>query len=119
MVQSHPTGRAAKAHRRDECQKCGATRMMRQHRRRWLSVRKSASIGRETARTWPADVPPELLPAFGDPGFCVREVAPCCRALRARGQALPAARVQACDGVTPTLDLEAGVLPVASWYRRQ
>ena len=30
-----------------------AGRMMRQHRRRWSSVRKSASIGVETARTWP------------------------------------------------------------------
>ena len=27
--------------------------------------------------------------------------------------------MQAFDGVTTTLDLEAGVLPVASWYRRQ
>jgi hypothetical protein len=43
--------------------------MMRQHRRRWWSVPKSASIGRETADTWPVYVPPELLPAFGDPGF--------------------------------------------------
>jgi len=47
--------------------------MMRQHRRRWWSVRKSASIGVETARTWPVDVPPELLRALGDLGFCVRE----------------------------------------------
>ena len=27
--------------------------------------------------------------------------------------------MQAVDGVTTTLDLEAGVLPVASWYQRQ
>src|SRR4051812_48820907 len=35
------------------------------------------------------------------------------------GQSLPADRMQAFDGVTTTLDLEAGVMPVASWYRRQ
>ena len=39
--------------------------------------------------------------------------------LHAHGQSLPADRMQAFDGVTTTLDLEAGVLPVASWYRRQ
>jgi hypothetical protein len=43
--------------------------MMRQHRRRWLSVRESASIGVETARTWSIYMPPELLPALGEPGF--------------------------------------------------
>jgi hypothetical protein len=47
--------------------------MMRERRWRWLSVRKSASMGVETARTWPVDVPLELLPALGDLGFCVRE----------------------------------------------
>src|SRR3954449_336757 len=39
--------------------------------------------------------------------------------LHARGQSIPADRMQAFDGVTTTLDLEAGVLPVASWYKRQ
>jgi Amidohydrolase family len=39
--------------------------------------------------------------------------------LHAHGQLIPADRMQAFDGVTTTLDLEAGVLPVASWYRRQ
>jgi cytosine/adenosine deaminase-related metal-dependent hydrolase len=39
--------------------------------------------------------------------------------LHAHGQSLPADRMQAFDGVTTTLDLEAGVMPVASWYRRQ
>src|SRR5271155_1220766 len=39
--------------------------------------------------------------------------------LHAHGQSIPADRMQAFDGVTTTLDLEAGVLPVASWYRRQ
>ncbi len=39
--------------------------------------------------------------------------------LHAHGQSLPADRMQAFDGVTTTLDLEAGVLPVASWYKRQ
>src|SRR4029077_12854509 len=39
--------------------------------------------------------------------------------LHAHGQSVPADRMQAFDGVTTTLDLEAGVLPVASWYLRQ
>jgi len=39
--------------------------------------------------------------------------------LHAHGQSIPADRMQAFDGVTTTLDLEAGVLPVASWYRHQ
>ena len=39
--------------------------------------------------------------------------------LHAHGQSIPADRMQAFDGVTTTLDLEAGVLPVASWYKRQ
>lgn len=39
--------------------------------------------------------------------------------LHAHGQSIPADRMQAFDGVTTTLDLEAGVLPVASWYGRQ
>jgi N-acyl-D-glutamate deacylase len=39
--------------------------------------------------------------------------------LHAHGQTIPADRMQAFDGVTTTLDLEAGVMPVASWYRRQ
>src|SRR4051812_14778904 len=39
--------------------------------------------------------------------------------LHAHGQSRPADRMQALDGVTTTLDLEAGVLPVASWYRRK
>ena len=38
--------------------------------------------------------------------------------LHAHGQSIPADRMQAFDGVTTTLDLEAGVLPVASWYRQ-
>jgi len=39
--------------------------------------------------------------------------------LHAHGQSIPADRMQAFDGVTTTLDLEAGVMPVGSWYRRQ
>ena len=39
--------------------------------------------------------------------------------LHAHGQSIPADRMQAFDGVTTTLDLEAGVMPVASWYHRQ
>ncbi|MBE9607192.1 amidohydrolase family protein [Acetobacteraceae bacterium H6797] len=39
--------------------------------------------------------------------------------LHAHGQSIPADRMQAFDGITTTLDLEAGVMPVASWYRRQ
>ena len=39
--------------------------------------------------------------------------------LHAHGQSIPADRMQAFDGVTTTLDLEAGVMPVAPWYARQ
>ena len=39
--------------------------------------------------------------------------------LHAHGQSIPADRMQAFDGITTTLDLEAGVMPVASWYKRQ
>ncbi|WFU44825.1 amidohydrolase family protein [Bradyrhizobium sp. CB82] len=39
--------------------------------------------------------------------------------LHAHGQSIPADRMQAFDGVTTTLDLEAGVLPVVAWYRKQ
>ncbi len=56
------------------------------------------------------------------PGFNLRQalvVAPGFIDLHAHGQSIPADRMQAFDGVTTTLDLEAGVLPVASWYRRQ
>jgi N-acyl-D-glutamate deacylase len=37
--------------------------------------------------------------------------------LHAHGQSIPADRMQAFDGVTTSLDLEAGALPVDSWYR--
>ena len=39
--------------------------------------------------------------------------------LHAHGQSLPADRMQAFDGVTTTLELEAGVMPVSRWYDRQ
>lgn len=39
--------------------------------------------------------------------------------LHAHGQSIPADRMQAFDGVTTSLDLEAGVMPVAAWYTRQ
>jgi cytosine/adenosine deaminase-related metal-dependent hydrolase len=39
--------------------------------------------------------------------------------LHAHGQSIPADRMQAFDGITTTLDLEAGVMPVGSWYQRQ
>lgn len=39
--------------------------------------------------------------------------------LHAHGQSIPADRMQAFDGVTTTLDLEAGVMPVTPWYARQ
>ena len=39
--------------------------------------------------------------------------------LHAHGQSVPADRMQAFDGCTTVLDLEAGVMPVASWYNRQ
>ena len=39
--------------------------------------------------------------------------------LHSHGQSLPADRMQAFDGVTTTLELEVGVLPVARWYDEQ
>ena len=39
--------------------------------------------------------------------------------LHAHGQSVPADRMQAFDGVTTALDLEAGALPVSRWYERQ
>ncbi len=39
--------------------------------------------------------------------------------LHAHGQSVPADRMQAFDGITTTLDLEAGVMPVGAWYARQ
>jgi N-acyl-D-glutamate deacylase len=39
--------------------------------------------------------------------------------LHAHGQSIAADRMQAFDGVTTSLDLEAGVMPVASWYGKQ
>lgn len=39
--------------------------------------------------------------------------------IHAHGQSLPADRMQAFDGVTTTLELEVGVLPVGAWYREQ
>ena len=39
--------------------------------------------------------------------------------LHAHGQSIPADRMQAFDGVTTSLELEVGVLPVARWYEQQ
>ncbi len=39
--------------------------------------------------------------------------------MHAHGQSLPADRMQAFDGVTTTLELEAGALPVSRWYAEQ
>ena len=39
--------------------------------------------------------------------------------LHAHGQSVAADRMQAFDGVTTTLELEVGALPVAGWYDRQ
>lgn len=39
--------------------------------------------------------------------------------LHTHGQSLPADRMQAFDGVTTTLELEAGSLPVSAWYDEQ
>ncbi len=39
--------------------------------------------------------------------------------LHAHGQSLPADRMQAFDGVTTSLELELGVLPIARWYDEQ
>lgn len=47
-----------------------------------------------------------------------RIVAPGFIDLHAHGQSIPAGRMQALDGVTTALELEAGVLPVAEFYAR-
>ncbi len=39
--------------------------------------------------------------------------------LHAHGQSMPADRMQAFDGVTTSLELELGSLPVAAWYEQQ
>jgi len=39
--------------------------------------------------------------------------------LHCHTQSLPGDRIQACDGVTTTLELESGVLPIAEWYDQQ
>lgn len=46
-------------------------------------------------------------------------VAPGFLDLHARGQSVAADRIQAFDGVTTSLELEVGALPVAGWYDRQ
>ncbi|WP_323776540.1 amidohydrolase family protein [Leisingera sp.] len=46
-------------------------------------------------------------------------VAPGFLDLHAHGQSVAADRMQAFDGVTTTLELEVGALPVAEWYDRQ
>jgi N-acyl-D-glutamate deacylase len=60
------------------------------------------------------------------PGKSAREidatglvVAPGFIDLHAHGQSLPADRMQAFDGVTTSLELEAGALPVSAWYAHQ
>ena len=40
--------------------------MMRQHRRRWSPVRKSASMESTRPKRGRVELPPELLPALGD-----------------------------------------------------
>ena len=39
--------------------------------------------------------------------------------LHCHTQSLPGDRIQAFDGVTTTLELESGILPVADWYAQQ
>lgn len=48
-----------------------------------------------------------------------RVVAPGFIDIHAHGQSVPADRMQAFDGVTTSLELEVGVLPVAPWYAMQ
>ena len=48
-----------------------------------------------------------------------RIVAPGFIDIHAHGQSIPADRMQAFDGVTTSLELEVGVLPVAPWYQMQ
>jgi N-acyl-D-aspartate/D-glutamate deacylase len=66
-----------------------------------------AAIGRELGRA------ARIVDATGlvvAPGFID---------LHAHGQSLPADRMQAFDGVTTSLELELGVLPVGRWYDEQ
>lgn len=39
--------------------------------------------------------------------------------IHAHGQSIPADRMQAFDGVTTSLELEVGILPIRDWYARQ
>lgn len=48
-----------------------------------------------------------------------RIVAPGFIDIHAHGQSIPADRMQAFDGVTTSLELEVGTLPVAPWYQAQ
>jgi N-acyl-D-glutamate deacylase len=45
-------------------------------------------------------------------------VAPGCIDLHSHSQELPGARMQACDGVTTHLELEAGAMPISAHYER-
>ena len=94
-----------------------------------LLIKGGRVIDPETGHDEVADVAiaDGRIVAVGDaPGDAARTidatgliVAPGFIDLHAHGQSLPADRMQAFDGVTTTLELELGVLPVARWYDEQ
>jgi formylmethanofuran dehydrogenase subunit A len=71
---------------------------------------KDGAIAEIGELTEPADAVIDANGLLVTPGFID---------LHAHGQSLPADRMQAFDGVTTTLELEVGVLPVARWYDEQ
>lgn len=62
---------------------------------------------------------PALGPATREVAASGLVVAPGFIDLHAHGQSIPADRMQAFDGVTTSLELELGSLPVAAWYEQQ
>jgi len=92
-------------------------------------IRGGRVIDPETGRDGVADlavtggVITAIGPASGDAKRIIDAaglvVAPGFVDLHAHGQSLPADRMQAFDGVTTSLELELGVLPVARWYDEQ
>lgn len=66
-----------------------------------------------------AEIGPDLGPALREIDAAGLIVAPGFIDLHGHGQSLPADRMQAFDGVTTSLELEVGAMPVAEWYAAQ
>lgn len=94
-----------------------------------LIIRGGRTIDPETARDEICDVAIKdgLIVAVGDVGGSAERtieaggliVTAGFVDLHGHGQSVPADRMQAFDGVTTSLELEIGVLPVARWYDEQ